>query len=79
MSAMVDGYSAILIDDMVLPDQGVHWHSTQLDMSMLTSLAAKERTRGQWLNLIARVGLKVVGITEYTSSLRDSIIELELP
>lgn len=35
MSAMSKD-SAMLIDDMVIPDKDAHWHSTQLDIAMLT-------------------------------------------
>ena len=70
--------SKILIDDMVLPNSGVHWQSTQLDMAMMTSLAAIERTKEQWYALLERAGLKINKIWTYTTSLQDSIIEAEL-
>ena len=68
--------SAILIDDMVLPNMGVHWQATQLDMTVMAGLAAMERTRDQWDALIATAGLKVKKIHTYTESLLDSIIEV---
>lgn len=68
--------SVILIDDMVLPDSGVHWQATQIDMIMMTSLASQERTREQWYALLGKAGLKVNKIYTYTTSLQDSIIEV---
>lgn len=68
--------SVILIDDMVVPNSGAHWQATQIDMIMMTSLAAKERTRDQWDTLVAKAGLKINKIYTYTASLQDSIIEV---
>ncbi|KAH8433916.1 uncharacterized protein LDX57_011552 [Aspergillus melleus] len=67
--------SVILIDDMVLPDVGVHWQAAQLDILMMTTLAARERTQDQWYQLLNSAGLKVNKIYTYTATLKDSIIE----
>lgn len=67
--------SVILIDDMVLPNEGVHWHATQYDMVMMTSLASMERTKAQWESLLEKAGLKINNVYTYTSGLRNSIIE----
>ena len=39
--------SVILIDYIILPTQSVHWRATQIDMTMMASLAAMERTANQ--------------------------------
>ncbi|PWY86728.1 S-adenosyl-L-methionine-dependent methyltransferase [Aspergillus heteromorphus CBS 117.55] len=67
--------SLLLIDDMVLPNVGVHWQAAQLDMQMMTTLAARERTQEQWYALLEGAGLKINRIYTYTASLKDSIIE----
>ncbi|ODQ74016.1 hypothetical protein LIPSTDRAFT_336413 [Lipomyces starkeyi NRRL Y-11557] len=67
--------SVILIDDMVLPDSGVHWQATQIDLIMMTALASQERTREQWYDLLGMAGLKINKVYTYTASLQDSIIE----
>ncbi|RAH68674.1 S-adenosyl-L-methionine-dependent methyltransferase [Aspergillus aculeatinus CBS 121060] len=36
--------SIILVDDTVLPNAGVHWQAAQLDILMMTTLAARKRT-----------------------------------
>ncbi|PYH92371.1 S-adenosyl-L-methionine-dependent methyltransferase [Aspergillus ellipticus CBS 707.79] len=74
IEAMSDD-SLILIDDMVLPNVGVHWQAAQMDMLMMATLAARERTQEQWYELLGSAGLKINKIYTYTSSLKDSIIE----
>ena len=68
--------SYILIDDMVLLNEGVHWQQAQLDMLMMASLGARERTKEQWYSLVEGTGLIVNKVHVYTASLQDSIIEL---
>ncbi|KAI9655761.1 MAG: hypothetical protein M1821_005196 [Bathelium mastoideum] len=67
--------SVILIDDMVTPNQGARWETTQLDLTMMTCLASLERTYDQWYELAAKAGLKIVKMHMYTYSLQDHIIE----
>jgi demethylsterigmatocystin 6-O-methyltransferase len=70
--------SVILIDDMVLPNAGVYWHATQIDMVMIVGLASIERTQDQWNSLVQKAGLKINKMYTYTTSLGDSIIECVL-
>lgn len=73
MKAM-DKDSVILIDEMIIPNQGAHWQATQLDLTMMACLGAIERTEKQWYSLMDSAGLKIKSICTYTSKLRDSII-----
>lgn len=73
MSAMTED-SVLLIDDMMLPEAGSPWRATQLDMTMLTCLAAKERSEKEWYALLDSVGLKVVKVWKYTEECDDCII-----
>jgi len=66
--------SRILIDEMVLPNEKVHWHATQIDLTMMSAMGAKERTDEQWRALIDEAGLKIVNIFTYTPLINDSII-----
>ncbi|EMR64685.1 hypothetical protein MGN70_008615 [Eutypa lata] len=66
--------SVVLIDEMVLPECGAPWRATQLDMSMITCLAATERSEVEWRALIDEAGFKIVKIWTYTQQLRDSVI-----
>ncbi|KAK1755797.1 O-methyltransferase-domain-containing protein [Echria macrotheca] len=71
-----DQPSHILIDEMVLPDQGVPWQATTLDLTMMGALASRERTVGEWHDLLDRAGLKVLRIDTYALDKRDSIIQV---
>ena len=66
--------SRILIDEMVLPDSGVHWQATQIDLTMMSALASRERTREQWYALLEAARLKIERILPYTFPLQDSVI-----
>ena len=70
----MDGDSVILIDDMVIPNRGADWRSTQLDLMLMASIAGVERTEKQWHRLVGKAGLKILEICTYTSEIRDSII-----
>lgn len=66
--------SVILIDDIVLPDRGANWRTTQLDLTMMAGLAGMERTERQWYNLMNAAGLKIQRIRIYDAELCDGII-----
>ena len=54
--AMKPGYSKILINDLVLPDQGAHWFAASMDLIMMETMCARERTHAQFSELIEKVG-----------------------
>ena len=66
--------SVILIDDMILPTRGVHWRATQIDMTMMASLAAMERTEKQWDVMLDKAGLKIIKKMVYNEDLHDTVI-----
>ena len=66
--------SVILIDDMILPNSGTHWHAAQLDMAMMSTVSVMERSEKQWRALLDSAGLKIAKVYTYTEELRDSII-----
>lgn len=67
--------SVILIDEIVIPDMGAQWRQTQLDLAMMASLAAMERTETQWRHLLTMAGLVITEIFSYEPRFGDSIIE----
>ena len=73
MAAMTKD-SVILIDDMVIPNTGAHWHAAQLDLTMMSSLASMERSEQQWQALLEEAGLHIREMLPYTSKTRDSLI-----
>lgn len=75
--AMEKGYSKILINELVVPDQGASWSVTSMDWLMLALGAVKERTEKDWCTMIEQAGLKITGIwTKEQGS--ESLIECEL-
>ncbi|KAH7310721.1 S-adenosyl-L-methionine-dependent methyltransferase [Stachybotrys elegans] len=66
--------SVILIDEMVLPDEGTPWRAAGLDMDMLACLAASERTSEEWNKVIDDAGLVLVKSVQYTVQCNDCIL-----
>lgn len=54
--------STLLLDEMVLPNSGVNWMATAMDLQMMANVGAQERTRGAWADLLESAGLKLVNI-----------------
>lgn len=71
--------SAILIDEIVLPDVGAQWQAAQLDIGMMASLAGRERSRGDWKRVVEEAGLRIKDINAYDEEVGDSIIAVVLP
>ena len=74
---MKKGHSKVLINELVVPDQGASWSVTSMDWLMLALGAVKERTEQDWRNLIDQAGLKVTGIWTKEQG-TESLIECEL-
>jgi demethylsterigmatocystin 6-O-methyltransferase len=72
----MDDDSIILIDEMVLPDQGVNWQVAQIDLTMLVAHAAMERTETQWSNLFDSVGLTLSRRDTYTPAVYEAVTAL---
>ncbi|KAL9086805.1 MAG: hypothetical protein Q9165_006952 [Trypethelium subeluteriae] len=66
--------SRILVDEMVLPDTGVHWQAAQADLTMMAALGSRERTRGQWHTLLVAADLEILQILQYGPASQESII-----
>ncbi|KAM3066195.1 hypothetical protein ACMFMG_012155 [Clarireedia jacksonii] len=75
---VMDKDSLILLDEMVLPNEGVDWFATQTDLTMLATFGSMERTESQWYKLLEKVGLTVRRISTYTHSFRLNIITASL-
>ena len=72
-SAMTEE-SVILIDEMVLPNEGTHWLAAALDLLVMSNFAATQRSEKQWQNLLHATGFKVKDVFTYTEKLRDNVI-----
>ncbi|KAI9654484.1 MAG: hypothetical protein M1821_006574 [Bathelium mastoideum] len=75
--AMKNGYSRVLINEIVVRKQGLTWPVTAMDQLMLVLGAMKERTEEQWIDIIEKAGLKVTGIWSLEMG-TESLIEAEL-
>ena len=74
---LTKGYSKLLINETVIPDQGAHWLSTALDMVMMVNFSACERTEKNWRTLLASAGYKIIKIWNHEPG-TESLIEAEL-
>ena len=74
---MLRGYSKLLINETVIPDERAHWLSTALDMVMMVNFSACERTEENWRTLLASAGFKIVKIWTREPG-AESLIEAQL-
>ena len=79
ITAMTPGYSKILLNESVLPDMGCPSYLAAGDINMMSIMAGKKRSRGQWLELLQSVGLNVTRIWDSPDSGNDEgVIEAML-
>ncbi|KAI1140004.1 putative sterigmatocystin 8-O-methyltransferase precursor [Hypoxylon sp. FL0543] len=74
IKAAMTGDSVLLIDEMVLSERGAPWRATQLDIAMITCLAATERTEADWQALLNNSGFKIKKIWKYTDECEDCVL-----
>ena len=74
-ASMKAGYSKVIINDIVLPDQGATRFAAQSDINMMTLLAAMERSETQWRRLLEQAGLEVIKVWPGAG---ESVIEATL-
>ncbi|KAJ6031002.1 hypothetical protein N7540_001734 [Penicillium herquei] len=74
ISAMNPEYSRIIIVDFVLPDTNVPRMQAAMDIQMMCIGAGVERSKKQWSDLLASVGLKITGIWNSNPAV-ESVIE----
>ncbi|KAI9720920.1 MAG: hypothetical protein M1828_005490 [Chrysothrix sp. TS-e1954] len=76
-SAMTKGYSKVLANESVVGNHKPHPQSTALDLTMMSFLAAKERTTSDFEELLAGSGLKLTGVYTMPGAV-EGIVEAEL-
>ena len=57
---MTKGYSKLLINEYVVPNQNAAWTVTSMDWLMMALAAVKERTESDWKALLEGAGLRIV-------------------
>lgn len=75
--ALKRGYSKILINDLVIPDQGAGWVEIGIDLAAMNVRSATERTEAEWRSLVGSVGLKVSKIWDCAGQ-PEKLIEVEM-
>lgn len=75
--AMRQGYSRLLVYEIVLPARGASSLMTSLDLTMMSVLSGLERTEERWRRLLEGCGLRIVGISRHPMAV-ESVIEAEL-
>ncbi|KAK5989787.1 Flavin-dependent halogenase aclH [Cladobotryum mycophilum] len=66
--------SRVLIDEVVIPDQGAHVWPAGLDLQMYTLFGTAERTASQWDALLEKAGLRPVSVKKYAPVMGTSVI-----
>ncbi|PNP73498.1 hypothetical protein FNYG_13148 [Fusarium nygamai] len=74
VAAAMNTESLLVIDDLIVPDEGACMQACQMDFIMMASIAGKKRTRDQWYKLLDAAGFKISNILTYTWPLQDSLI-----
>ena len=65
----------LLIDEIVMPNTGADFMRVHMDIVMISSLAALERTQAQWKTLLKRVGLRCRKVYRYNPGTSDAMLE----
>ena len=73
MSAM-GPESRLIIDEVVMPERGAPWQSAFMDLLMMNTLGALERTRHEWDALFDQAGLKVIDVHQYDPKMQCVLI-----
>ncbi|KAL7941562.1 hypothetical protein V8C42DRAFT_334931 [Trichoderma barbatum] len=66
--------SLVLIDEVVIADQGSHIWPAGLDLQMYTLFGSSERTASQWDSILDRAGLRPVAVKKYAPVMGSSVI-----
>ncbi|KAL9015591.1 MAG: hypothetical protein Q9185_007021 [Variospora sp. 1 TL-2023] len=76
-AAMTPGYSKVLLNELVMPDQGADIVGLQSDITMLSLVGSEERSESQWRDMLDQAGLNIAKIWTRAQE-AESIVEAEL-
>lgn len=75
--ALKPGYSRILLNEIVVPDEKAGWFETSVDILMMQVHSAQERREREWIGLVDAVGgLRVKHIWDVDGAV-EKVIEIE--
>ena len=72
------GYSKLLINDWVIPENNPTPLMTSMDLNMMSFGGDEERTKARHEDYIAKAGFKINGIFDPEDGVSEAIIECEL-
>jgi hypothetical protein len=75
--ALKEGYSRVLLNEIVVSEEKPTLAATSMDMMMLAHFAVRERTEADWRAILEKAGLKIINIYTYPG-VAESLIEAEL-
>lgn len=70
--------SVILLDEFVLPEEGVSEYASCMDLTMMAAFASMERSEAQWSKILDDVGLKLVKTYRYNPVSYESVMDVRL-
>ncbi|KAH9866814.1 hypothetical protein J1614_008507 [Plenodomus biglobosus] len=70
--------SILLIDELVLPESGVSYIASSIDMTMLSAFAGTERTEAQWRKTFKEAGLELTHTYTYYPTGYESVMDVRL-
>jgi hypothetical protein len=76
-AAFKQGYSKLLIYEVVLPKKGATNMMTTLDLQLMNCTSGLERTEEHWGRLLKEAGFRIVGIARHPRAV-ESVIEADL-
>jgi hypothetical protein len=79
IKAAMTSESVLLIDELVLPESGVSYVASSIDMAMLSAFASTERTEAQWREMFVEAGLELTRTYTYYPTGYESVMDVRLP
>lgn len=79
IKAAMNSDSILLVDELVLPEAGVSYIASSIDMTMLSAFASMERTEKQWRETFKEVGLELVRSYTYYPQGYETVMDVRLP
>ena len=76
-AVMKRGYSKILLNEFIVPDDRISDFLNSCDLVMMTMSGGRERTRKQWDELVESAGLRIDRV-ETLSEETESLLEVVL-
>ncbi|KAL4902752.1 hypothetical protein BDW74DRAFT_157507 [Aspergillus multicolor] len=73
-AAMEPGYSTLIINETIIPDQGCDFPTASMSVLMMVQVGARERTEAQWKELLGAVGLTDVSCHQSPAGGGEGII-----